>query len=224
MKGLTHIPQKEDLSQAYAAIQSARAILENDYARWSQWTRFDPRLAEQLIASLNREWRRLSPVLLNQELLQHPWPATFGVLLEMIRLLPGWNKTSVHTFLLWSKCVMNEIQPSHHELFFIGTRGFAGNLLRKDAEQSIKTYAKWGFIGRDLLLGKNTQTSTTLLTKNARKNMIDELLAEKKHFTVTDYINKSGHSLNRRQAQRDLKGDHRLKHSGSTHARFYRAS
>lgn len=224
MKGLIPIPQPEDLESAYTTIQRGPALSEQNYALYSQWARFDPRLAEQLVATLFRDWKTLSPVALNGELLRQPWPAAFGVLVAMLAFHPTWTRSDKRQCAHWSKCALDSIKPGSSENFFIGTRSFAGKLLRDDAVASIKPYRKWGYLGRDLLIHSAPRESGTLLLPDTRDAVIEALSREKKRFTVSDYMARLGGSVDRRQAQRDLSRHPRLKQIGNTRARFYRAA
>ena len=221
MKGLLQIPGAGNLEAAYALLQGDRAITETQYALFSQWGRFDPRLAEQVVSALVRDWKTLSPVVFNHELLKQPWPAAMGVLFEMLRYHQHWLKSETAQLNFWSQCVMAEIPLGHDENYFIGTRSFAGKGAFDDAVLSIKAYRKWGFFGRDLLINKESGEHT-LVSSDARHVAIVSLLLEKKVFTVNDYIQKLGGDIGRRQAQRDLRKFPRLKAFGSTRSRNYR--
>src|SRR4030081_1425871 len=83
MKGLIHIPSLPDLKRAYDELQFKGEVqYENHFAIYSQWTRFDPRLAEIWVKAILSAWKRLNPVGLNRSLKDQPWPNAAGVLLQ----------------------------------------------------------------------------------------------------------------------------------------------
>lgn len=225
MKGLHKIPDEGALEQAYRHLQAGEPLSVSDYVIYSQWARFDPRLAEQLVAALAHDWKKTPPVLLNEELKRQPWSAAFGVLLEFVALKA--KSLSLRTgfpsprlFSRWRDCAMSGIAPAPNEAFFIGTRAFGGALAFEDAAAATKPYRKWGYFGRDSLLGKSPEKST-LASRAARLAAIDALLHEKKRFTVSDYIARLGNSVHRRQAQRDLESHPGVLRVGRTRGRFY---
>ncbi len=74
--GLERIPSQGDLERAYADLGDDPA--PDALARYAQWSRFDPRLAEIWVATLLREWKRVHPIELREALLKQPWPAAAG--------------------------------------------------------------------------------------------------------------------------------------------------
>ena len=155
MKGLVYLPQLKVLEQAYRKIQTApESISESDLALWSQWTRFDPRLGEQWISTVIERWRSLSPLKLNEALRSQPWPAAAGPLFEQARVFWDWNREERRLFQSWCRLVMSGICPAQWEQYFIGLRAIAGEAMRRDAYAPLRTYTRWGYLGREVLLNK----------------------------------------------------------------------
>ena len=230
MKGLRDIPTNNQLQTAYDHLQSPnKAVSEDRLALWSQWTRFDPRLGEILVNHVAQQWKQIHPARLNLELFSQPWPAVFGVILEQCELLfksreKKQNSHLNHLFSHWSRCTMTDIQPARNEQFFIGVNAFAGRQVQKLPLRSIKAYSKWGYLGDTILINKYQKDETlTLPSLPVRQATMDGLMISLKKFTVNDYINALGRSINRRQAQRDLSTNEKLIAKGSTRGRYYLA-
>ncbi|MGK5084516.1 hypothetical protein WDW37_14570 [Bdellovibrionota bacterium FG-1] len=228
MKGLIQIPSEQDLLGAYEKLQFQKApIFSGELILWSQWSRFDPRLAEQLISYFKKEWKTLLPTDLNAHLLKTAWPAALGVLLSHLQEFGEFQKKDEALFSNWANCVMTDIPCAKHEQFFIGLRSLGGKLMREDAEQSIKPYNKWGYLGREVLINKASQNISTLNSKKtwiprrARLAVLDGLLENRSRITVREYREKLHHSVSLRQAEMDLKENPRLKPFGNTRARHY---
>src|SRR4051812_43370242 len=103
MKGLAKIPSSSKLASAYKSLQSD-SFSERDLAIWSQWSRLDPRLGEILVKAISSTWKNLSPVKLNAEIKNQPWPAALGVLLDFAKEEILSDDKSL--FKSWSNCVM----------------------------------------------------------------------------------------------------------------------
>ena len=220
MKGLLEIPNNPQLQNAYHALQSSRSRhTSTKIALWSQWSRLDPRLGESLVLFLAKNWKSFSPIKLQNALLQQPWPAAFGVLVEHVKII-----LNDRLFYRWSECVMTHISPANHEQFFIGLRSFAGKLMLEDSIFSLDLYLKWGYFSRDILINKfsSLKNPPTLISRSRRTLALKELLSTKKRITVKDYREKLGWAVNIRQAQRDLSAFSGIQSQGQTKSRFYR--
>ena len=154
MKGLDKIPTQKNLLKAYKALQvlsPPSTVSIKTLALWSQWSRLDPRLGEILVQYLSRFWPYISPVALNQALKKEPWPSAFGVLINQVPYCDIKNKAG---FRQWSKSVMADIAPAPDELFFIGLYKIGGKQMKNECLYSLKSYRKWGYFAKDLLINK----------------------------------------------------------------------
>lgn len=152
MKALEYIPSELQLQKAYDLIQSTpQEVSVQNLATWSQWARFDPRLAEIWITHLAKHWKMISPILFNESLVLLPWPTAAGPLLEHIHFFTEMSSSERALFRKWARCAMSGIFPKNHEQYFIGLRSFASSLIQKDALYTLKLYEQWGYYGRDIL-------------------------------------------------------------------------
>lgn len=222
MEGLKVLPAASDLQQAYSILQNSRAVAPSDeLVLMSQWARFDPRLAEQLVDHFRLYWSEINPLQLNLLNQKAAWPAALGVLLDQVRTYVDFKPEEKHRYTRWAKCVMVSVRPAAGELFFIGQRSFAGKLMRQDSELSLRSYVKWGYLGRDILFNKaNTLRRRTSISPSARMRALRELLQSRKRITVSDYVDALHGGVSRRQAQLDLKKAG-LREIGQTRNRFY---
>ena len=228
-KGLARIPSDPELARAYDEFSGGIEFAPDRIALLSQWARFDPRLSEILVAYLARNWSRLSPIELREALLPQAWPAAFGVLTEQAclyfeHLSPGSNDLDPLLLKQWASLVMTGIPPADGELFFIGLRAFGGIQARQDAIGSVKSYRRWGYLGREILINKASilGVGATHLPAQARRAILDEMLAKRARITVSDYIDQLGGQVHRRQAERDLARHPSLEAGGMTRGREYR--
>lgn len=222
MKGLSRIPQTQDLAAAYALLQSDTGIGVEELVLWTQWSRFDPRLAEQWISYLCRNWKAIAPLEFREKIRLQPWPSAAGVLLTQIieeRLLAPEER---RVFRHWAGMVMEGTTPASNEQFFIGLRAFGGKQMREDAEKSLRSYVKWGYLGRETLVNKAKPYARTRVNPVIRNRALKELMNSRERFTVRDYQNAVGGQLSARQAQLDLSKERNLIAIGNTRGRSYR--
>lgn len=226
MTGLEAIPGQRDLLGTYERIQAGIPLSVPELALWSQWARFDPRLGEQWIGVVLRDWRGISAIDLNRELLSQPWPAAVGVLLEQALAFGPWPAPERRLFRDWSRLVMSGVAAVDGAgQFFIGLRAFGGQAMRRDAENALKPYLRWGYLGKEVLRNKASSAakSSTTAPRELRDRILGELIRAGRSFSVSDYLAALGFCVSRRQAELDLRGDPRLEWRGHTRSRVYRA-
>lgn len=226
MKGLLQIPSLEDLARAYDGLRGDQLTL-SELALWSQWSRFDPRLAEILVSYLARNWKKLDLFALRTELLAQPWPSAFGVLVENAVASRLVQTTEVGVFRAWAATLLSGVSPACDELFFFGTRKLGSAAMVRDAAESSITYRRWGYLGRDLLVNKANPSAfksigSTLLPASVRERLRHELARSRARFTIHDYQTTLDFRVSRRQAELDLARDPEILAVGRTRARFYR--
>jgi hypothetical protein len=222
MRGLLSIPNMQDREKAYAFLEHRSAkITPEQWALWSQWTRFDPRLAELWAKAISLVWRSLDPFRFREALLTQPWPACAGVLFSQvhIHLL---DPAVRPLFRAWSQLVLSGVPKAENQFYFIGTCAFAGKRIQKDAESSFKSFLRWGFLGQATFVNKaSNQPSKSEIKPSQRRAKLDFLISQQSRLTVQDYIAALPEGVSIRQAQLDLASHPRLKAVGNTRGRFY---
>ncbi len=227
MKGLLCIPGNKQLLSTYNKLQSDKTKISiKEITIWTQWVRFDPRLAEQLVSYLSRKWTNILPKDLNAEMIKQPWPAAIGLLIENIIIFKKHHdqesKQEISNFTFWASIVMSGIGPSNNEQFFIGLRPLASKLMKRDVLLSLDFYRRWGYFGFDVLINKFKYGKLTLISKEVRTRFLTDLRKRKKRLTVDDYRRELFYRVSVRQAERDLNECKRIKPVGNTRARYYR--
>lgn len=96
--------------------------------------------------------------------------------------------------------------------------------MRRESEQNLKPYSKWGFYCSYLMLNKENSFLRTSITKSSRDLVLLDLIKEKSEFSVKDYIEKLNYKIHARQAERDLKSCPQLKPHGQTRNRVYKTN
>lgn len=227
MIGLTQLPSQEQLGAAYQRLQDPQAqITLEQWALWSQWSRLDPRLAEQWITAISQQWRSIPPAQLNGALQKQPWPAAAGVLLEQGHGFYQASKTERRLYLRWCRCVMSDVRPACDEQYFMGMRAFAGEAMRQDAALALRPYRRWGYLGREILRNKASQglltgRGLTWAPPALRRQVLEALLRTRPRITIQDYRAALGGAVGRRQAELDVAQYNGLRAVGKTRNRIY---
>lgn len=223
MNGLPSIPSTKDLGRAYDSLALGQPVSERDFTLWTQWCRFDPRLAEILMNHLANRWKQMDWSALRDQLLKHPWPQAFGVLTEAILASDLLARAERKIFRGWSATVLTGVARAPHEQFFFGLRKVAGSEMLKDVVDSSRIYSKWGYFGRDLLVNKTSRFDhRTVVPPEIRRRLLCELMEKQSRITVSDYRTVLDQRVSRRQAELDLAREKRLMPVGNTRGRFYR--
>lgn len=222
MKGLIIIPIQSDLLEAYNELLANQAITNKKLALYSQWTRFDPRLAEIMTSYLSQNWLRFSAVELHKQILKQPWPQALSVLLDFAesKLRNTRSRKDFSFFSLWKKTVTYRIPPAHGEQYYIGVESFAGKRMQKMAGESLPEFTRRGYLAKDAPINKNIEYPKIPRGPKERQKWIKETLKKQNKISVTQYLSSLNFTISRRQAERDL-ADSGLQPKGFTRSRFY---
>jgi hypothetical protein len=234
MKGLNHLPTGTDLLKAYNFLQAAnihysKKLEESQLIEWCHWSRFDPRLGELLVTFLKNYWDQLNLMELRKLNLTSTWPQTLGVILYHLKLI---SKSIPEAVILpesvnhFVALITADIKMAPYQSYLIGVYKFAGKEQKNRADISSSVFSKWGFYESDLFFEKNLfiklrKNKNTYINIATRKNILSQLLKQKKQITVADYIEACGHAIHPRQAERDLKSFFKLNRRGQTRNRVY---
>ncbi len=223
MKGLAKIPDHKNLLRAYSLLQTRKsALTEPQLLLYSQWTRFDARLMEQLIVHIARFWREFSVIRLNTGISKQVWPQCLAVCLEQGLILVNKDK---RLYKNWVKAVLTGVRVAPYQSYFIGIRSFASEYSRVAAASPVRAFSKWGFAESELQINKITTYPSESFSSVSRENLLKKHMSQSKEarFQLIKYLELCKFSISRRQAQRDLKSFRWIKAFGSTKGRFYLA-
>lgn len=203
-----------ELARLYFELARLGARVEGERSPWrfgqpgpeellvmaSQSARRDPRLLWALVELLARHCDRFDPLKLRRALAAAPAPAAFGVAFEFARKVSDdRDLNDVADF------VMKRIPPARGEQFLVGLRSFGGELMRRDVEESLAEYKRWGFFGREEPIAKELGSDARgSLGPAERMNVLRRLAARDRTVTLSAYLDALKGRASRRQASRDL--------------------
>lgn len=233
MTDLSRVPLEErELPRLYHELAALGARAEGRRVPWrhghpspeellvlaAQAARHDPRLLWVAVELLARGYDRLDPLKLRRALARARWPAALGVAFEFARRAARSPELDdVAAF------VMARTAPAPGERFFLGTRAFAGELARRDVEESLAEYRRWGYFSREEPLAKELGVAARgTLGPRERMNLLRRLVERRGEVTLGDYLSALGGRASRRQASRDLARAPFLARAGATRAARYR--
>ncbi len=225
-------PTPEELERLYHELGRLGARAEGRSAPWrygapepeelivlaSQASRYDPRVLWIVVEWLARSYDRLDPLVLRRALEHSRWPAALGVAFEFARRArPSAELSDVADF------VMKRVGPASGERYFVTSRAFAGGEARRDAEESLAEYRRWGFLAREEPLAKELGlVARGTLGPAERRNLLLRLARRRGELTLSDYLEALEGRASRRQAERDLASATFLRRVGRTRGARWR--
>jgi hypothetical protein len=180
-------------------------------------SRQEPRLLWVLVDLLARRYDRFDPLRLRRAAEAAQWPAALAVALEFARVArPSQELSDVADF------VCRRLPKGRGEQFFLSARAFGGEQARRDAEESLAEYKRWGYLSRELPVAKELGTAAAGTMEPAeRANLLRRLAERGRPITLADYLAALRGRGSRRQASRDLAEAPFLRRKGSTRGARY---
>jgi hypothetical protein len=247
VKGLARLPNTSELASAYREMEglaesaSGENEIEGKTAKYSQWARLDPRLAEVLTGFLGRNWSRLNVVRLLTHLSYEPWPRAILVPLRFVEVeasskrerqasrtferqaLPAFERHALRSLI----AAIDEAFPEcTNDLFFIPLQRPNRVITDEAVTLLSEPYLRSGYIGSVSLLAKGRlPEGATVLSTGARGRLLHKMrdeLARGGTLTVAAYRLRCKGLVSRRQAQRDLEESPLFEAVGFTRGRRYR--
>ncbi|HEU4383746.1 MAG TPA: hypothetical protein VFR85_09610 [Anaeromyxobacteraceae bacterium] len=233
MTDLARVPMAErELPRLYHELASVGARAEGRRVPWgggapspeelvvlaAQAARQEPRLLWVLVELMAKGYDRFDPLKLRRALAGARWPAALGVAFEFARRVARSSELDdVAAF------VMARTSPAAGERFFLGTRTFGGELARRDVDESLAEYRRWGYFSREEPLAKELGvTARGTLGPRERMNLLLRLVHRLGEVTLADYLTALRGRASRRQATRDLARAPFLTRTGATRGTRYR--
>lgn len=215
MNDLARVPLEErEIPRLYHELAGLGARAEGRAVGWrfgrptpeellvlaAQASRQEPRLLWVLVELLARGYDRFDPLKLRRALARARWPAALAVALEFARRAARSPELDdVAGF------VLAHVAPARGERFFLGTRAFGGALARRDVEESLAEYARWGYFSREEPLAKELGAAVHgTLARRERMNLLLRLAERLGTITMSEYLAALRGRASRRQASRDL--------------------
>lgn len=229
MTDLTEVPAGEgELARLYHELAGIGARVEGRRLPWrfgrpsreelvvlaAQAARHEPRLLWAVVELLARSYERLDALALRRAALRARWPAAVGVALEFARRAARSDELDD-----WARFVSAPIAPAPGERFFLGTRAFSGAQARRDAEESLAEYKRWGYLGREAPYAKELGSAARgTLGPAERMNLLRRIAEREGSVTLGEYVAALKGRASPRQAQRDLAAARFLERRGRTRA------
>lgn len=233
MTDLSRMPlQERELPRLYHELAAIGARVEGRRLPWrfgkpapeellvlaAQAARQEPRLLWVLVELLAGSYDRFDPLKLRRALAGARWPAALGVAFEFARRAarsPELDEVAAF--------VMARTALAPGERFFLGTRAFAGELARRDVEESLAQYRRWGYFAREEPFAKELgAVARGTLGPRERMNLLRRLVERRGEVTLGDYLAALRGRASRRQASRDLAKAPFLVRCGVTRGTRYR--
>lgn len=233
MTPLDQVPMSEgELARLYHELAAIGARVEGRRARWSfgsptpeelvvlaaQAARYDARLLWVVVELLAERYDRLNPLALRRAALRARWPAAVAVALEFAAIAVRAPELDDYV-----RFVTAPIHPAAGERFFLGGHAFAGALARRDAEESLGEYKRWGYLGREAPFSKELAARARgTLGRPERLNLLRRIAERRGAVTFAEYAAAVQGRVTRRQLSRDLRDAPFLEREGRTRGARYR--
>ncbi len=227
MTDVTLVPrEEEELTRLYHELAAVGARAEGRRTPWrlgrpspeelvvlgAQAARHDPRLLWVVVELLARAYDRFDPLKLRRAAVRARWPAALALALEFARRARASSELDDY-----AAFVTSPIAPADGERFFLGTRALGGAHSRRDAEESLAEYKRWGYLGREEPFSKELGTAARgTLAPPERLNLLRRLAERGGAITLAEYRTALEGRTSARQASRDLAAAPFLRREGRT--------
>jgi hypothetical protein len=220
-----------EVPRLYYELAQLGATAEGHWRRWrhrkltpeallalaADTSRQEPRLLWVLVDLLARRYDHFDPLLLRRAAEGARWPAALAVALEFARAArPSQELSDVADF------ICRRLPKARGEQFFLSARAFGGEQARRDAQESLAEYKRWGYLSRELPVAKELGALAAGTMEPAeRMNLLRRLAERQRSITLPDYLTALRGRSSRRQASRDLAEAPFLRRKGSTRGSRY---
>jgi len=224
---LGEVPEGEgELARLYHELAAIGARVEGRRRPWrfgrpsreelvvlaAQAARREPRLLWAVVELLARSYERLDALALRRAALRARWPAAVAVALEFARRAVRSDELDD-----WVRFVTAPLPRAAGERFFLGTRAFSGAQARRDAEESLAEYKRWGYLAREEPFAKELGSAARgTLGPAERMNLLRRIAERAGSVTLAEYVAALKGRASPRQAQRDLAAASFLERRGRT--------
>ena len=170
-----------------------------------------------LVDLLARRYDQFDPLRLRRAAEAARWPAALAVALEFARAArPSQELSDVADF------ICRRLPKARGEQFFLSARAFGGEQARRDAQESLAEYKRWGYLSREVPVAKELgAVGAGTMEPAERMNLLRRLAERQRSVTLRDYLTALRGRTSRRQAGRDLAEAPFLRRKGSTRGARY---
>lgn len=220
-----------EIPRLYHELAQLGAAAEGHWRRWrhgklspeallalaADTSRQEPRLLWVLVDLLARRYDQFDPLRLRRAAEAARWPAALAVALEFARAArPSQELSDVADF------ICRRLPKARGEQFFLSARAFGGEQARRDAQELLAEYKRWGYLSREVPVAKELgAVGAGTMEPAERMNLLRRLAERQRSVTLRDYLTALRGRTSRRQAGRDLAEAPFLRRKGSTRGARY---
>jgi hypothetical protein len=173
-------------------------------------SRHDPRLFEILINYLRDHWEKMDWLKLRRAILQVPSPQVWGVIGDLIHTATRDSELRNCFHFLMYDIPAAPTQYFYHLLYTPGSP-----LSARAMTHRLKEFEHWGFLASERpIMNQGQKLGTGRLSRAARQHILQQLLAQREHVQIRDYLAALPHPISRQQALADLRRIHGLRRRG----------
>lgn len=173
-------------------------------------SRHDPRLFEILINYLCDHWDRIDWLKLRRAILQVSTPQIWGVIGELIHTATGDAEIrNCFRFLMHGIPTV----PTQHFYHLLYTPG--STLAARAMTHRLREFERWGFLASERpIMDNGKKLGTGRLSSKARQQILQQLITQRGHLQIREYLAALPHPISRQQALTDMRSIPGLRHHG----------
>lgn len=208
-------PTANHLSRAYyeLCLLGARCVgerrpwpfrpksVEEMLAVCGELSRYDSRLFEILLQTIDKRWQEINWLKLRQIISSSMSPQIFGVIGE---LLSGSTRNPEITNCF--RFLMSGIKPAPTQYFYHHLYTPGSPMAQRAIGKRLKEFEKWGFLASERpVLNADSKITAGRLSRTARLECLKDLISRKKSIGIQDYIAALAQPISRQQALLDIR-------------------
>ena len=230
---LTSIPTEDHLARLYFELGEIGAECVGDEKPWpyhpksteellclaADMSRHDPRLMTILVKFLNDHWSGVNPQALRNFYTEMKTPQTIAVLAEFVLCVCSDDDERRYFF----EYLQRGFTPVATQFYFHHLYSPGGTLAKRAATKSLAEYKRWGFLATEApVIDEAGRKSLGTLDAATRKNILYDLMKERKRITISEYLDVLDNKISRQQALLDLKGAKWARRAGRGRGAYWR--
>lgn len=218
------IPSTNHLLRAYHELAALGASAAGKHKPWSyhpdgteellaicgELSRHDPRLFEILINYMRDHWENIDWLKLRRDILQTPSPQVWGVIGELLHTSTGDAEIRNCFRFLMHGVPATPTQHFYHLLYTPGSL-----LAARAMTHRLREFERWGFLASERpIMDQGQKLGTGRLSSRARQQILQQLITQRGHLQIRDYLAALPHPISRQQALTDMRSIPGLRRRG----------
>lgn len=230
---LTSIPTEDHLARLYFELSERGAECVGDEKPWpyqpgsteellclaADMSRHDPRLITILVRFVNDHWSGMNPQAMRSFYNEMKTPQTIAVLAEFVLGACSDDNEKRYFF----EYLQRGLQAVATQFYFHHLYSPGGTLAKRAATKSFAEYKRWGFLATEApVIDEAKRQTLGTLDVTTRKNILYDLMKERKRITISEYLDALDNKISRQQALLDLKSVKWARRSGRGRGAYWR--